>query len=115
MEMIKAMNKDLGFDEIYGTELIVENNTYTGKVKINLAEKEGKTKIIKEYFKNNSQKNSIGFGDTQSDIAFLDEVTHPIAINPNNILKKYAEEQKNYTIIDKNIDIIKEIEKILNK
>jgi len=40
--MIKAMNKDLGFDEIYATELIVENDIYTGEIKTDLGRKEGK-------------------------------------------------------------------------
>src|SRR3989344_9244337 len=44
-DFIENYKEILGFDEVHGTKLEVENDIYTGKVKINLALKETKASV----------------------------------------------------------------------
>jgi phosphoserine phosphatase len=49
-------------------------------------------------------------GDTESDASILRMVTHPIAFNPNQNLKKFADAEGWRIVIEKK-DVIYEIEK----
>lgn len=112
IELMQIMNEDLNFDEIHATELIIKDGIYTGKIKKNLATYDEKTKTIQEYFQNNTSEGSIGFGDTESDISFLENVKIPIAINPNNKLKEHAK-SNNWTILENENEVINKIKQIL--
>lgn len=51
-------------------------------------------------------KNSIGVGDTESDINFLELVDRPICFNPNKKLWDYARKQPGWEIIVERKDVI---------
>lgn len=108
IEAVTEYNKFLGFNKIYGTEHGTdEKGRYTGNVihEPPLYKKE----IIARYIRNHnlSLKGSLGVGDTQSDIGFLELVDKPIAFNPNFELGEYAK-KKNWTIVVERKDLIYE-------
>ena len=103
--------KRLGFDKVYG--LIYETgptDRFTGKITeeafmLNKAavvqhavEKEGLT-----------LKGSIGVGDTESDIPFLELVGEPICFNPNSKLFSHAKRNKWRVVVERK-DVVYEIE-----
>lgn len=100
----------LGFDKTYG--MIYETgpqDRFTGEVvdqhlilnKANIlkraVEKEG---VLLEH--------SIGVGDTESDIPFLEEVAKPICFNPNMKLYKHAKRMKWKVVVERK-DVIYEL------
>ena len=100
----------LGFDKAYG--MIYEigaNDSFTGKVvdehiilnKANIlrraVEKEGLT-----------LKDSVGVGDTNSDIPFLEMVEKPICFNPNSKLYTHAKRQGWKAVVERK-DVIYEL------
>jgi phosphoserine phosphatase len=108
LEVVREYNKFLKFDKLYGTEFGVdEKGVYTGKVLHvpPLYKKE----IIARYIQSHklSLKGSIGVGDTESDIGFLELVDRPIAFNPNFQLGEYAR-KKNWDVIVERKDLIYE-------
>ncbi|MFC1608904.1 HAD family hydrolase [Patescibacteria group bacterium] len=108
IEIVKDFNEmHLGFDEVFGT--IYESNEkglYTGKESYTPIGGE-KGQLVKQYVYENDLtfEGSYGIGDTESDASFLDLVDNPIAFNPNQNLKKIAEE-KDWKIIIEKKDVI---------
>ena len=107
-DFIENYKEILGFDEVHGTKLEVENDTYTGKVKINLALKETKASVIHTF----NSIHSLGFGDTEQDAGILENVNIPIAVNPTKELRKIAV-QKDWKILTEKNDVVKEVRKLL--
>jgi len=106
LEVVTEYNKFLKFDKIYGWEFgIDEKGRYT---KVILHEPSRyKKELIVRYAKGHglSLKNSIGVGDTESDIGFLELVDNPIAFNPNRSLAQIAK-KKNWTIVVERKDMV---------
>jgi phosphoserine phosphatase len=53
-------------------------------------------------------RDSVGVGDTESDVSFLKMVEHPIAFNPNMNLEKTARRKKWRIVVEKK-DVIYDI------
>lgn len=102
LEVVEEYNRYLEFDKLYGSEFGVdERGRYTGAV---LHEPpKYKKEVILRYVKNHnlSFKNSIGIGDTESDIGFLELVERPIAFNPNVKLAQKARREKWLMVIER--------------
>ena len=100
----------LGFDKVYGIMYeLGPQELFTGTVMdehIIL----NKASIVKRAVEkeNLTLSGSIGVGDTESDIAFLDLVARPICFNPNNKLYKYAKRQKWNVVVERK-DVIYEM------
>lgn len=99
-----------GFDKVYGTLYetgptdaftgdIMESHLIFNKAAI------VKRAVVKE---NLTLKGSVGVGDTESDIAFLDLVDNPICFNPNAKLFKHARREKWKVVVERK-DVIYEI------
>jgi HAD superfamily hydrolase (TIGR01490 family) len=102
----ERFGKRLGFDKIYGTLLELEDGKFTGK---NSHEDLifDKAKILKRAVEKEdlTMEDSVGVGDTESDIAFLNLVKRPICFNPNS--KLYAAAKKNgWTVVVERKDVI---------
>jgi HAD superfamily phosphoserine phosphatase-like hydrolase len=106
LEVVKEYNEFLSFDKIYGTEIgIDQRGRYTGRV---LHEPPRyKKELIVRYVKNHnlSFARSIGVGDTESDIGFLELVARPIVFNPNTKLAAIAR-RKNWPVVIERKDLI---------
>lgn len=108
-EAVSEYNKFLKFDKIYGSEFgINEKGIYTGVV-LHEPPQYKKELIVRHILNHNlSFRGSIGVGDTESDIGFLELVDTPIAFNPNLRLAKFAHKKKWKIVIERK-DLIVEL------
>lgn len=100
----------LGFDKVYGKvyELGPEDR-FTGAV-LDEHVIANKANVLRRAVEkeNLSLTHSIGVGDTESDISFLEEVEEPICFNPNKRLYRVAKRNK-WNIVVERKDMIYEI------
>ena len=109
--ILTSFAKDIGFDKYLGGYYEIVDGEFTGKEPFgNPAE--DKKKTLEVFLESNENKfdlkTSIGVGDTESDIAFLEMVAHPIAFNPNLELAKYAR-KKGWRIVVERKDVIYDV------
>lgn len=98
---------NFGFDKVYGMMYkINKNKKFIGGTLFETIIK-NKEKILKRAIRkeNLTIKNSVGVGDTESDISFLKMVSRPICFNPNKKLYNYAK-KNNWEIIVERKDVI---------
>lgn len=106
LEVVAEYNKFLKFDKIYGWEFgIDERGRYTNVI-LHAPPRYKKELIIRYIHNHNlSLKNSIGVGDTESDMGFLELVSKPICFNPNSILARLAR-SRNWEIVIERKDLV---------
>lgn len=100
-EIVSEFAKGLGFDSYFGTRFEVINGKQTGKITTDTFYL--KADILKSFAedKKYSLKNSVGVGDSQSDISFLEMVENPIAFNPDKKLSLYAKSKKWRIVVER--------------
>ncbi len=93
-EFAEALMQILPFHMAFGTELEVVGGKYSGQVKRNLSIEKGT--ILKELKRHPQYWRGIsyGFGDRVTDANMLRETTKPIALNPDEKMRKYAKRKK---------------------
>lgn len=99
--------KRMGFDKVYGRLHEVDaHGRFTGK-HLFVDTIDDKANLVKHLMENRgySLKGSIGVGDTESDIRFLEMVEQPICFNPNLKLYRHAK-QKRWTVVVERKDVI---------
>ena len=105
-EILDLFLKPLGFDRDWGTVLAKEaRGRYTGEV---LENPFGNKRRVMEEFLANAEtglEDSVGIGDTLSDVGFLEMVEIPIAFNPNRGLFEVAR-QSGWPIVVERKDVI---------
>jgi len=109
VEIVEEFNKYLKFDEVFGSVYEVgEDGKYTGEVLFEPPHHKGH--VARQYLAEHdlTLEESYGVGDTESDSKFLEIVENPIAFNPNENLKKIAED-KGWQIVVEKKDVIYEI------
>ena len=88
--------KDYGFDKVYGRFYETgPNDKFTGEI-TDLHLIGNKANILKRVLEKEqlTLRGSVGVGDTESDIPFLEMVEDPICFNPNGLLYKHAKREK---------------------
>ncbi len=105
-EILDEFCRKLGFNKVYGRIHEAKKGIFTGKVSY-LELISDKAKILKRAVKREklTLKDSIGVGDTESDIPFLKLVEKPVCFNPNQKLYKYAK-SSGWTIVTERKDVI---------
>lgn len=94
--VVKEFCQKLGFDKIYGHIWELDSKKrFTGNVlylDLKVSKVLDKAMILKRAVNKEglTLKNSVGVGDTESDIPFLAMVEKPICFNPNKKLYQYA-------------------------
>jgi HAD superfamily phosphoserine phosphatase-like hydrolase len=109
LEIVEEYNKYMKFDAVFGSVYELDaNGAYTGNAVFEPTINKGQ--VVRQYLIENNLtlEGSYGVGDTESDASFLDLVENPISFNPNENLKKIAEE-KNWRIVVEKKDVIYEI------
>lgn len=105
-EILDLFLNPLGFDRSWGTVLAQDaEGCYTGEV---LHYPFRNKRQVLEDFLNDADvglENSVGVGDTLSDVGFLEMVRTPIAFNPNRSLFKVAH-QRGWPIVVERKDVI---------
>jgi len=95
------------------SEMEVKDGKFTGKAELILSDRKHKLEAINHLFETHIITRSIAFGDSEGDIEMLKTVENPICINPNDGLKKVAEE-KNWQVSDGSQETIDLVKNILN-
>jgi len=113
-EIIDKFAESLGIDETFATLYGTKERIFTGRVIENCALNTTKRQIILQYAKENDidLKNSVGFGDSHHDLAFLGMVGYPIAMNPNENLEKIAN-MKKWLVCRENENVLDKIKSYL--
>jgi len=109
--IITSFAKDIGFDKYLGGYYEVVDGKFTG-VQPYGNPAHDKKKTLQSFLDKSEIvfdiKNSIGVGDTESDISFLEMLGNPIAFNPNRKLAEHAK-KNNWKIIVERKDVIYEL------
>lgn len=111
--ILTSFAKEVGFDKYLGGYYEVANEVFTGFQPFGNPSHD-KRKTLQDFLdKGNGEfdlSESVGIGDTESDISFLEMVENPIAFNPNYNLTKYAK-NRGWKIIVERKDVIFELDK----
>jgi HAD superfamily hydrolase (TIGR01490 family) len=102
----------IGFDKAYGSLYeLGPSDMFTGKM-IDEHLIMNKANILRRAVEkeNLTLKNSVGVGDTESDVAFLELVKKPICFNPNAALYRHATRMKWKVVVERK-DVIYQIKK----
>jgi HAD superfamily hydrolase (TIGR01490 family) len=100
--IVEPIAKRLGFKNIVATEVEIINESYTGKILGIPALGEGKLIKVKEWMLLNnieSFDNSSFYSDSANDLPLLEKVSKPIAVNPDDLLRKECI-KRSWEIID---------------
>ncbi len=87
--------RELGVEHLLATELEVRNGRFTGKPSGTPCFREGKVKCLAEWLSERgltlaSFSASWFYSDSQNDLPLLERVTHPVAVDPDEILRREA-------------------------
>lgn len=108
IETVRAFNKYWHFDHVFGEVWEVDGGKYTGRV---VMEPVYEKRVTLEAFVDAhhlSLKGSIGVGDTEADVSFLEMVEKPICFNPNQPLYDAAK-KRGWKIVVERKDVIYEL------
>lgn len=108
IELIERIGKYYGFDDWIGTHYERLDSGFTGNVHV---PSHAKDKALKQLLGRHrvTMKDSLGVGDTKSDIPMLNMVERPIAFNPDRELFAAAKE-KGWKIVIERKNVIYELE-----
>jgi len=99
-EIVQAMADDFGFDGALGTVCEVVDGKYTGKA-IRALHARAKADCIRSLAASNDWDlaASTAYSDSHTDLAFLEAVGHPVAVNPDAELRRIAAE-RGWPVVD---------------
>jgi HAD superfamily hydrolase (TIGR01490 family) len=100
--IVEPIAKRLGFKNIVSTEVEIIDEIYTGKVLGIPALSEGKLIKVKEWMLQNSIEsfdNTSFYSDSINDLPLLAAVSKPVAVNPDDMLRKECR-KRSWEIID---------------
>lgn len=91
----------LGVDGIIATDPEEENGRYTGKVAGTPCFQHGKVERLSSWLKENglTLENSYFYSDSRNDLPLLEQVTYPVAVNPDEALTDIANSRQ-WPILD---------------
>ena len=83
-----------GIPHLLATEPEMLNNQYTGKVAGTPCFQDGKVERLSGWLAENRQslQDSWFYSDSHNDLPLLGKVTHPVAVDPDAILERHADE-----------------------
>jgi HAD superfamily hydrolase (TIGR01490 family) len=100
--IVEPIAKRLGFKNIVSTEVEIIDEIYTGKVLGIPALSKGKLIKVKEWMLQNSIEsfdNTSFYSDSINDLPLLAAVSKPVAVNPDDMLRKECR-KRSWEIID---------------
>ncbi len=114
MVLVNNYRDIMGLDEVFGTEHEISGGIYTGRLKINMALKESKKATISRYSKkkNIDLEQSFGFGDSDQDVAILEKVGIPIALNPTKKLRRIAE-NRGWLVLTEKDNVVESVRELI--
>ena len=93
-EIVEAIADDLGFDGALGTVCEVKDGRYTGRA-VRALHAEAKASCVRELAEREGLDLAActAYSDSHTDLPFLEEVGHPIVVNPDRALRRIAAER----------------------
>ena len=90
-EIVEAIAEDLGFDGALGTVCEVREGCYTGRA-LRALHAEGKADAVRALANRDGfdLNACTAYSDSHTDLAFLETVGHPVAVNPDRQLRRIA-------------------------
>jgi len=81
-----------GIEHLLATEPEIVNNGYTGKVSGTPCFQAGKVERLSDWLEDSRQSldDSWFYSDSHNDLPLLGKVTHPVAVDPDEVLEQYA-------------------------
>src|SRR6185369_11999541 len=89
--VMQPLARELGA-EFYSPRLVEADGKFTGELTDGALSGKGKADVVHAHAGQNKidLKESFAFGDSYADLEMLECVGHPVAVNPDSILKKIA-------------------------
>lgn len=89
---LEMVAKAAGMDAVIGTRLIYKNGQIDGGAPMDIVSGQAKVRKLREVFggKDVDWRTSCAYADSYSDIELLRMVGHPIAVDPDGVLKEAA-------------------------
>jgi HAD superfamily hydrolase (TIGR01490 family) len=109
--LVDHFARELGFDKVYGRILeLDQNRRFTGGA-LHLDVIGSKARVVKRAIEKEGWTlvGSIGVGDTEADVGFLELVEHPVCFNPNAALWRIAK-QRGWRVVIERKDVVYEIQ-----
>ena len=109
--LVDGFARELGFDKIYGRVLEIDGQgRFTGGA-LYLDVISSKAKVLRRAMAKEglTLAGSVGVGDTEADVGFLELVAHPICFNPNAGLFRIAR-RRGWKVVVERKDVVHEIE-----
>lgn len=99
--LLQTIAEDLPVDHIIGTEVPLSNGMFDDRIPIDHVHANRKTELIHSFLEGKSVdwENSVAYGDSFSDVVVLQLVGKPVAVCPDERLRKIAQE-KNWEILN---------------
>jgi HAD superfamily hydrolase (TIGR01490 family) len=94
MIITATIAKRFGIDILIATEPEIRNNLYTGDITGTPCYREGKVERLNAWLNNNNKTlhDSFFYSDSHNDLPLLQKVGQPIAVDPDDKLKAFAEQ-----------------------
>jgi HAD superfamily hydrolase (TIGR01490 family) len=85
--------RELGVEHLLATEPEERDGRYTGGIVGTPCYREGKVERLKEWLAVHGETldGSFGYSDSHNDLPLLNLVTHPVAVDPDDVLRREAE------------------------
>ncbi|AJI77816.1 HAD family hydrolase [Corynebacterium singulare] len=89
--LVEPIAQELGIEHVVATELAEEDGRFTGEILFYCKGGAKAEALARMATKLNVDPNaSFAYSDSATDIPMLEQVGHPIAVNPDRLLKKHA-------------------------
>jgi len=108
--MVDDFARELGFDKIYGRVLgVTKSGRFTGRAR-HLSVINDKAKVLRRVIEKQrlTLVESVGVGDSEADVSFLEMVEKPICFNPNAALLRVAK-RRGWNVVVELKDVVYEI------
>ena len=93
--IVEPICQALGIDELLATELEIVGNRYTGEIVGTPTYQEGKVTRLNQWLQDNNVNSdgSYFYSDSINDLPLLLQVSHPIAVDPDQALRQEAHDR----------------------
>ncbi|MBG6084144.1 HAD family hydrolase [Zhihengliuella flava] len=100
-EVAEVMAQRLGLTGSLGTEVEKVDGVYTGRLVTDILHGTAKAEAVRQLAANSNLdlKSCWAYSDSSNDIPLLESVGHPVAVNPDAKLRRYAQD-KNWPVYD---------------